>query len=427
MFSRPDSNELAVLVYCEVSLDNSALDEFELLVESTGASIVGLVTGQISNINPKFFIGSGKLDEISHVILETGAKLVIFSHQLTPAQERNIEKYLKCRVIDKNRLILDIFAQRAKTFEGKLQVELAQLQYMTTRLVRGWTHLERQKGGIGLRGPGETQLEVDRRLIRDRIRTIKKKLEKVRKQRDVARKSRAKSDLPILSLVGYTNSGKSSLFNALVNESTLAEDKLFATLDPTLRRLEITDVGPVILGDTVGFIRDLPHALIEAFRSTLDETRQADLLLHVIDASDCEKENKIKIVNNVLKEINADTIPHILVYNKIDLLDGVTAGIERNELGIPISVRVSAFDNNSLLLLKNAIGEVLTGGVIEVSLNLPVSKSDKRAKLYKSHAVLNESYSEEGEYILDIRSSLKELDKIFDEKDSDWQQYIKNI
>ncbi len=366
MFDRHEGSELAVAVHCNILSNNiknysaeDSLEEFSSLILSAGAELASTVTANIAAPNAKYFIGTGKLDEINQQLKLTGAKLVIFSNKLSPAQEKNLEKYLQCRVIDKTRLILDIFALRALSFEGKLQVELAQLQYMSTRLVRGWTHLERQRGGIGLRGPGETQLEVDRRLLRDRIKHIKKRLEKVSKHRSLARSARKKAEAPVVSLVGYTNAGKSTLFNALVKEKVYADDKLFATLDTTLRKLYLPHVGNTILADTVGFIRDLPHDLIESFHATLEETQNSNLLLHVVDAADKERDDKIIAVNKVLEEINAQNIPLIIVYNKIDLIPGLQEKIERNDLGSPTKLWVSAENKNSLNLLCEAIAELL--------------------------------------------------------------------
>ncbi len=303
-FDRPASGEVAVLVHMEMGREREADDprEFEELVLSAGGDPVAYIMGRRDAPHAGTFVGAGKLEEIAEVVREHDAQVVIFNHTLSPSQERNLERALKCRVLDRTGLILDIFAQRARTHEGKLQVELAQLRHMSTRLVRGWTHLERQKGGIGMRGPGESQLETDRRLLRVRIKQINKRLEKVRSQRDQARRARQRAEIPVVSLVGYTNAGKSTLFNALTTATVYAADQLFATLDPTLRRIELDDVGPVILADTVGFIRHLPHKLVEAFRATLEESSQADLLLHVIDAADEERESNMEQVLAVLGE-----------------------------------------------------------------------------------------------------------------------------
>ena len=323
-FERPESGETAILVHIDLNSESEPEDprEFEELVIAAGGDPVEFIVGSRKSPTAKFFIGTGKLDEVKTQVSEHRAGLVIFNHNLSPSQERNLESELKCRVLDRTGLILDIFAQRARTHEGKLQVELAQLQHLSSRLVRGWTHLERQKGGIGMRGPGETQLESDRRMVRDRIKSIEKRLEKVRKQRDQGRRSRRRSDTPTVSLVGYTNAGKSTLFNAITNADVFAADQLFATLDPTMRRVSLHDLGSVIFADTVGFISHLPHRLVDAFRATLEEASSADLLLHIIDASSEDRSTNISRVNDVLKEINAFHLSTLLVYNKIDLMDG---------------------------------------------------------------------------------------------------------
>ena len=321
-FERPSSGERAILVHLNLDSESQREDprEFEELVISAGGDPAAYIMGSRSAPDPRTFVGSGKLDEIAREVDAHGAEIVMFNHALSPSQERNLETELKCRVLDRTGLILDIFAQRARTHEGKLQVELAQLQHMTTRLVRGWTHLERQKGGIGLRGPGETQLETDRRLLRARIRTISARLEKVRKQRNQGRRSRIRAEIPTVSLVGYTNAGKSTLFNRVTASSVYVADQLFATLDPTLRRVSVESVGPIVLADTVGFIAHLPHNLVEAFKATLEETLSAQILIHVVDASDSEKERNMGEVQDVLAEIGAQDIPQLQVFNKLDLL-----------------------------------------------------------------------------------------------------------
>ncbi|HEY0635755.1 MAG TPA: ribosome rescue GTPase HflX, partial [Gammaproteobacteria bacterium] len=319
MFERPKSGERALLVHLDFRQEGEQedLDEFRDLALSAGAEPVAVVTGARQTPDPKYFIGSGKAEEIRRQVEQDEVELVLVNHALSPAQERNLERLLQCRVLDRTGLILDIFAQRARSHEGKLQVELAQLKHLATRLVRGWTHLERQKGGIGLRGPGETQLETDRRLLAERIKTLNRRLEKVLLQREQGRKARQRAEIPTVSLVGYTNAGKSTLFNRLTSEGVYAADQLFATLDPTLRRLQLPNGNNCIVADTVGFIRHLPHDLVAAFRATLQESREADLLLHVVDASDPERDAKRHQVNEVLREIGAAEVPQIEVYNKI--------------------------------------------------------------------------------------------------------------
>jgi GTP-binding protein HflX len=335
MFDRPGSGERAVLVRLAVgaAADDEALREFVELAGSAGAIPVAVITGSRRAPDPRLFVGEGKADEIRAAIEAEGAELVIFDHALSPSQERNLEKRLEARVLDRTGLILDIFAQRARSFEGKLQVELAQLRHLATRLVRGWTHLERQRGGIGLRGPGETQLETDRRLIGERITRLRQRLDHVDQQRSHGRKARARAEVPTVSLVGYTNAGKSTLFNRLTAAEVYAADQLFATLDPTLRRLPLDDGGAVVLADTVGFIADLPHELVAAFRATLQETTQARLLLHVIDAASLQREQCMAEVDAVLAQIGAADVPQIRVFNKIDLLPDVEPRVEADAEG----------------------------------------------------------------------------------------------
>ena len=318
-FDRPDFGERALLVHLKLNSESEPEDvgEFEELVRSAGGDIVDLVRGSRTSPHAKFFIGTGKLEEITEIAKRESAQLIIFNHNLSPSQERNLEAHLQCRVLDRTGLILDIFAMRARTHEGKLQVELAQLQHLSSRLVRGWTHLERQKGGIGMRGPGETQLESDRRMVRDRIKSIKKRLEKVRVQRDQGRQSRLKSDTPTVSLVGYTNVGKSTLMNVVSKSEVFAENKLFATLDTTVRKVVVKNI-PFLMTDTVGFIRKLPTQLVESFKSTLDEVREADLLLHVVDISHKNFEDHIESVNKILQEIESSGKPSMMIFNKID-------------------------------------------------------------------------------------------------------------
>ncbi|MCX4187869.1 ribosome rescue GTPase HflX [Methylophaga sp. OBS4] len=368
MFDRPDSKaafdessnkEAVVLVHLNFNdpdYDESQ-QEFIELVGSTGARIAAIVQGKRHRPDPKYFAGSGKVDEVAEQVLAAHAALVIFNHELSPSQERNLEHKLKCRVLGRTGLILDIFARRARSHEGKLQVELAQLQHLSTRLVRGWTHLERQKGGIGLRGPGETQLETDRRLLGQRIKSLKKRLDKVRSQREQGRRSRQRGGVPVISLVGYTNMGKSTLFNKVTSADVYADNRLFATLDPTLRRIRLHDTETLILADTVGFIRQLPHDLVESFSSTLEETRDAALLLHIVDCGAEDRDDLIHHVNDVLTQIKADEVPQLIVYNKIDQVDGMKPRLERNAEGEISRIWLSAKTGEGLDLLRQALQE----------------------------------------------------------------------
>lgn len=413
-FDRHEGGENAILVHLDMTDDKEREDphEFRELARSAGVTEADFITVSSNKPSPRFFIGQGKVEEIKQLVSLLEADVVLFNHALSPSQERNLEKEFECRVLDRTGLILDIFAQRARTFEGKLQVELAQLQHLSTRLVRGWTHLERQKGGIGLRGPGETQLETDRRLLRVRIRSITKRLDKVRKQRDQGRRSRKRAEVPLVSLVGYTNAGKSTLFNALTNADVYAQDQLFATLDPTLRRLNLSDVGETVLADTVGFIRHLPHKLVEAFRATLEETAQADLLLHVIDAHDPERLDNIKQVHNVLEEIGANEVPMLQVYNKIDLLESVDPKIQRNDHGKPVRVWVSAMQGKGLELIHQAMSEWLAEDLLQGMLRLTPAQGKIRSRLYQLGAIQSEEYADTGELLLDIRLPRHDFDRI---------------
>ncbi len=413
-FERPDSGELAVLVHLDLNHSSQVHDprEFEDLVLSAGGDPVAYMFGKRNAPDAKFFIGSGKLDELIELVHLHCAELVIFNHDLSPSQERNLEAELQCRVLDRTGLILDIFAQRARTHEGKLQVELAQLQHMSTRLIRGWTHLERQKGGIGLRGPGETQLETDRRLLRGRIKAINKRLEKVRKQREQGRRARTRAEIPTVSLVGYTNAGKSTLFNALTHAGVYAQDQLFATLDPTMRKVDLEGAGPVVLADTVGFISHLPHRLVEAFRATLEEAANADLLLHVIDAVDEDRTHNIEQVNDVLEEIGASELPQLLVFNKIDLITDYLPRIDRNEKGVPVAVWLSAQASVGLDLLLQAIAELVADTLLEGLICVKAEQGSLRARLYEHKAVLDETFLADGTCELKLRIARSDLIKL---------------
>ncbi|MBZ9557424.1 MULTISPECIES: ribosome rescue GTPase HflX [Modicisalibacter] len=424
-FERPDAGETAVLVHVDFQDDQEREDpgEFLELVRSAGAEPATLMQGSRRRPDPRAFIGSGKVEELRELLAIHHAELVIFNHALSPSQERNLERALKCRVLDRTGLILDIFAQRARTHEGKLQVELAQLEYMATRLVRGWTHLERQKGGIGLRGPGETQLETDRRLLRARIKAIHKRLDKVRSQREQNRRARSRAEIPSVSLVGYTNAGKSTLFNTLTASDVYAADQLFATLDPTLRRLEVADVGPVVMADTVGFIRHLPHKLVEAFQATLQEAAEASLLLHVIDCADPDREQNVAEVEGVLAEIGADEVPCLRVMNKIDLLDSAPR-IERDGHGVPEVVWLSAQQNRGLDLLAQALSERLAEDLIELDLTLAPEQGRLRAGLHALDAVQDERFDEQGRTLLSIRLPRREFMQLLARQGEKAEDYL---
>lgn len=410
-FERHQGGERALLVHLSVhQLEELDVEEFKLLAQSAGAEIVDLITGSRSRPDPKLFVGSGKAEEIAARVQSEDIDLVIFDHTLTPAQERNLERVMQCRVLDRTGLILDIFAQRARTHEGKLQVELAQLDHLSTRLVRGWTHLERQKGGIGLRGPGETQLETDRRLLRIRVIQLKERLEKVRQTRSQGRAARQKADVPTISLVGYTNAGKSTLFNRLANSDVYAANQLFATLDPTLRRMEWDGLGTVVLADTVGFVRNLPHALVDSFRATLEETLEAALLLHVIDASSSEMHEQIAAVDAVLKEIG-NKVPVLRVYNKIDA-SGDEPRLIESEPNRPDRVYVSAYSGAGFNLLRQAVQTCLMGQLDEFELSLPASAGKLRNQLYQLNVVRHEQNHDDGGSVMTVQLAQEQLQQL---------------
>ncbi len=404
--------ERVILVSVAVNmLDDLDVEEFRLLAQSAGATILEHLTVQRNKPDPKFFVGSGKAEEIAQLVEHLEAELVIFDHSLSPAQERNLEKIMKCRVIDRTGLILDIFAQRARTHEGKLQVELAQLKYLSTRLIRGWAAgFEQQKGGIGLKGPGETQLETDRRLIKVRISQLKDKLVKVQHTRMQGRAARQKASIPTVSLVGYTNAGKSTLFNILANSDVYAADQLFATLDPTLRRLDWDGIGTVVLADTVGFVRDLQHDLVESFKATLEETLEATLLLHVIDSHSPDMHEQIEAVEDVLKEIGADA-PVLRVYNKIDL-SGDEPKIIYAEPHLPDRVYVSAHSGQGLDLLKQAVQECLMGQLQNFELILKPAYGKLRTQFYALNVIQSEHYDDEGNLHLKVSIAPHKLEQL---------------
>jgi GTPase len=409
LFERPDAGERAILVHLTLQAGQEDLSELKELAKSAGTDPVYVLTGNRRTPDARYFIGTGKVDELRELVKSEQAEIILFNHALSPSQERNLEKELSVRVVDRNGLILDIFAQRAQTFEGKLQVELAQLRHLSTRLVRGWTHLERQKGGIGLRGPGETQLETDRRLLSIRIKQIQRRLAKVEKQRHQGRTKRKRAEIASLSLVGYTNAGKSTLFNALTGADIYAANQLFATLDPTLRRCSLKNGTDVILADTVGFIRHLPHELVAAFRSTLQEASEADLLLHIIDANAEDRDETVAQVNLVLEEIKADKIRQLQVFNKIDLLDEMQPRIDRDESGRPIRVWLSAMKGAGIDLLLQALTELCCSNNVKKLCRLLPTQGDIRAKLFKFARILTEEHTKNGGWELTIEIDKKHL------------------
>jgi GTP-binding protein HflX len=403
LFERPERGERAILVHVSHGRAPSAAEqqEFEALALAAGAELAASLAANVRSFNPRFLIGTGKVAQLKKLASDTAAELVLVDHHLSPAQERNLERELQRRVVDRSGLILDIFAQRARTFEGKLQVELAQLEHLSTRLVRGWSHLERQKGGIGLRGPGETQLETDRRLVAKRIRALQDRLHRFARHRDLSRHKRRRHGVPVVSLVGYTNAGKSTLFNRLTEAGVWVADQLFATLDPTLRTVQLPDGGRVVVADTVGFIRDLPHELIAAFESTLEETRESRLLLHVVDAADPAHHERIEQVAKVLAQIGAAHLPIIQVYNKADILH-VEARLDRSDTGMPFRVWLSAVTGAGVELLLASIAEYLHRDVVRGTVRLTVSQARLRALLYRSADVRGERFLEDGGCEMDV-------------------------
>ena len=426
MFDRYEAGEQAVLVHISFSDDNNKedLDELKLLVSSAGVSTVATVTGSRKSPNARYFVGTGKAQEIADTVKTMQANVVIFNHALSPAQQRNLEGLCECLVLDRTALILDIFAQRARTYEGKLQVELAQLRHLSTRLIRGWTHLERQKGGIGLRGPGETQLETDRRLLGARISTIRSRLNKVSKQRQQSRRSRQRNEVPTISLVGYTNAGKSTLFNHITKADVYAADQLFATLDPTLRKAEVEDVGTCILADTVGFIRHLPHDLVAAFKATLQETREATLLLHVVDCVDENYLGNIDEVQKVLADIDAGEVPQLMVMNKIDAQEDIQPHIDFDDLGHPVRVWVSAHTGAGIDLLFEALTAILSGQMRILDIALPLDQGKLRALFYEMDCVESESYGDNGESLLNIRLNNVDWQRLLKQQGKQIEAYI---
>lgn len=428
MFDRYQAGEQAVLVHLDLPDENARedLQEFEMLVSSAGIKSLSIVTGKRNAPHSKYFVGSGKAQEIVEAVQLFNANVILFNHSLSPSQEKNIEAMAQCRVVDRTTLILDIFAQRARTHEGKLQVELAQLRHLSSRLIRGWTHLERQKGGIGLRGPGETQLETDRRLLRERMISIRKRLQKVEKQRQQSRRARNRAELPTVSLVGYTNAGKSSLFNRLTNADVYAADQLFATLDPTLRKIEVADVGRVILADTVGFIRHLPHDLVAAFKATLTETREAELLLHVIDIADERRSENIDQVQAVLTEIDAGEVPQLLVCNKIDCLDDIEPRIDRDSTGLATRVWLSAQKGIGIDLLYQALQERLGRTIVNHCLRISPDSGKLRSTLYQLDCIDNERFDEQGNCLLQVRMPIEEWNRLVKQDKTNIERFIEH-
>lgn len=424
MFELAELAEQAVLVHVNFPQEAATedLQELKMLVASAGVSTLQVMTTNRPSPDAKFFIGSGKAAELATTVADLSASVVIFNHELSPGQTRNLERLCQARVLDRTSLILDIFAQRARTYEGKLQVELAQLQHLASRLIRGFDN-ERQKGGIGLRGPGETQLETDRRLLRERVRALKQRLEKMTRQREQGRRARQRSDQPVISIVGYTNAGKSTLFNRLTAASVYAADQLFATLDPTLRRITLPQFGDAILADTVGFIRHLPHDLVAAFKSTLQETRDADIQLHVIDVADPRKDDNIKQVDLVLQEIDAADVTQLLVFNKIDQIAQLPR-IDYDDNGLPSAVYLSAMTGEGIALLQQALVQLLSQQHVQLTLLLPPAAANWRARLYQLQAVQQEEYLDDGQCRLNIQLSTAQWARLQKQSAQQLENYI---
>jgi len=425
LFDREKIGEKATLVFFSKNEKKDSENlEFSELVSSAGADIVGGIFSQNRNPNARYFLGKGKLNELHASIRENNSDLIIFNASLTPSQERNIEQKLECRVLDRTGLILDIFAQRARSFEGKLQVELAQLHHISTRLIRGWTHLERQKGGIGLRGPGETQLETDRRLINNRIRQLKFRLNQVEKRREMNRQNRLKAGIPTVAIVGYTNAGKSTLFNKLTGAKEFVRDQLFATLDPVMRRLDLKEGGPIILSDTVGFIKELPHELVAAFKATLQEAREADLILHVVDASDKNRLQRVRQVNNVLRQLDADKVPQIRVYNKVDKLKFKTNQIRSGNRFLK-SVWLSALTGQGLNTILSAISDFISKNVILGCIELTNKQGRQRAKLFQMGAVREEKILNDGSWELLLKIKKQDIQRFLKKEGIKTNAFVK--